>query len=81
MDPWLTLSEFRASRNISSKRFAELVRAGFGPNVTTMNRIKIVTAEAAQAFDIAEGDRIVAMLTHNAKRSAADTEEQRGENE
>lgn len=81
MNPWLTLAEFRTSRNISTKRFAELERAGFGPTVTTMNRIKIVTAEAARAFDFAEGERVVRMLTDNAKRCTVDSEDVDAPNE
>ena len=74
MDSFLSLAEFRASRNLTSRQLANLVKIGAGPVVSMQGRKQIVTHEAALAFDRAMSERIVSALSSAAKLSSDNPE-------
>jgi len=63
-DEGVTVAEFRAARRMSAAKFAVLEKAGCGPHVTTHGRTRIITAADAQAWDLAESERLLGSVLY-----------------
>ena len=55
----LTLARFRAVHGLTAAQWARHCEAGTAPIVHTYGRKKIITFEAARAWQLAEGQRVI----------------------
>jgi hypothetical protein len=70
----MTVAEFRKTYNVTAAQWSGHVRAGTAPPVTLNGRTKFISLETAQAWQAAEGQRVVEALNFWAGPNADEPE-------